>query len=119
MCYDSRHMEVSPVQYPTITVDGKPLEVKFRLGDLLRLKKNEEIDLIDGAEVLKLKNSEAMVRSLTMLSYGLAHIGKYTAEQLADSFTLSDISLISDVLTKALSLVPAQAKTQEAPTPIQ
>lgn len=105
-----------PVEYPTVKFnDGTQVEVKFRCGDIIRLKKDHQIDL---GEQVKLDWTDSMQRSLTILSAGIAHQVKKTADELADLVdwaNLGNVSIaINDAIKKAsaqITLAASQAKT--------
>jgi hypothetical protein len=100
--YDLRNMEIDPVTYPTVTLDGKSYEVKFRCGDILRLKKDKDIDLLGGITE-QLKGADAMNRTLELLASGLAHTqAGFTAEQLADMVDLAQLKTVAETVTAAL-----------------
>jgi hypothetical protein len=114
-------MELDPVTYPTVTLDGKAYEVKFRCGDILRLKKDKGVDLLAGISE-QLKGADAMNRTLELLASGLAHTqAGFTAEQLADMIDLAQLKNIAETVTAALLKAVPQAKpgTPESKPAIQ
>jgi hypothetical protein len=89
----------SPVADPTITIDGKAVEVKFKLSMAKRLKKEYNIDLRIG---VKEENVAALLdQILAMLSLGISHTVKMTPDELAERFDYGDIPLISEVISEA------------------
>ena len=113
LCYDSRNMELDPVQYPTVTLEGKTYEVKFRCGDILRLKKDKQIDLLGGITET-LKGSDAMSRTLELLAAGLSHTqAGFTADQLADMVDLAELKTVAETVTAALLKAVPQAKPEK------
>lgn len=98
------------MQYPTVTLEGKAYEVKFRCGDILRLKKDKQIDLLGGITET-LKGADAMNRTLELLASGLAHTqAGFTAEQLADMVDLAELKTVAETVTAALLKAVPQVK---------
>jgi hypothetical protein len=98
-------MEIDPIHYPTVLIDGKQVEVKFRCGDILRMKK-AGVDIFEAA---KLKGAEAVERMLTLLQYGVAHQMQKTVEELADGIDLGNLAIYSLAVTEAIKKVSPQA----------
>jgi hypothetical protein len=89
----------APVSHPTIVIDGKAVEVKFKLSMAKRLKKEYNIDLRVG---VKEDNVAVLLDNmLAMLSIGISHSVKMSPDELADRFDYGDISLISEVISEA------------------
>lgn len=98
--------QTDPIQYPTVTFnDGTTVEVKFRCGDIIRLKKDHHIDL---AEQVKLDWSESMTRSLTILSAGIAHQVKKSADDLADLIDWANLGAVTTAINEAVKKASAQ-----------
>jgi hypothetical protein len=107
---------ISPIEYPKITLDGKSYEVKFRVGDIIRLKKDHGIDI---SIKLDLKGIEAFSTGIQMLSAGLAHEVQFSVDQLADMIPLAEFPTVLQAVTQALAKATPQAVTTPSPTPIQ
>ena len=106
-----------PVEYPRITLGGETFTVKFRSGDIIRLKKNHQIDLFEmGLE--QLKGVEALQRTLMLFSAGISHQVTKTLEEIADLVDLADVPRVAEAINAAISKAAPQAKpaTQTAPT---
>lgn len=100
-----------PIEYPTVLIDGKPVEVKFRCGDIIRLKRDHGIDI---AEVKELKGADALEHTLKMLSAGISHKVQKSSDELMDLVDLADFMKIADAVTGAIKKAFPQAKTTEA-----
>ena len=93
-----------PITYPTVRIDGQDVEVKFRCGDLIRMKKSG-LDLNEAKAAIE----EQMEKALTVLSFGIAHTGlKITPEELADKIDLSAFGNVSVAINQAISKAMAQ-----------
>lgn len=119
MCYDSRHMDIhsDPISYPKIRLrdDKKEYELRFPLNVVIRLKKEQGIDV---AQQSNLAGVDALERMLVMLSVGLAHSRAVTVDELAQQFDLRDVKWIGDLLGEALKPV-SQAIAAANPIPDQ
>lgn len=104
-----------PIQYPKILLDGESVEVKFRCGDLIRLKK----DGVDIGAMGEVKGVDAIERTLKLLSAGIAHHVKKSTEDLADLVDLVDFPKVAAAINEALKKATPQATTPEATTSIQ
>jgi hypothetical protein len=98
-------MQNDPIQYPTVSIDGTPVEVKFRCGDIIRLKKAG----VDIGDLSPVKGVEAMERTLTFLQHGIAHQMKKTVDELADSVDLANLPAIGEAINEALKKASPQA----------
>lgn len=95
-----------PIQYPTVAFnDGTTVEVKFRCGDILRLKKVHQIDL---AEKVTLDWDANMTRSLTILSAGIAHQMQKSADDLADLVDWANLGAVTAAINEAVKKASAQ-----------
>jgi hypothetical protein len=98
--------------YPTIEIDGQPVQVIFKLGDVMRLKREHGIDILA-------RDLDNIERTLTILSVGISHSIKVTAEELGDMFDFGDIAYVGEIVaeaTKKVSLeaaIPAQQRAQQ------
>lgn len=101
-----------PIVYPKIHIAGELVEVKFRCGDIIRLQK----DGVDIGEMRQLKGVEAMQQTLKMLSAGIAHQTKKTADELADLIDLAELPAIANAIGEALKKASPQATAQPATT---
>jgi len=107
-----------PVQYPTVVIDGKPIEVKFRCGDIIRLKKEKEIELTSlGLNAMEF--SAKVERMMTLLSVAVSHAVQKTPEELADLFDLAQLSEVDRALGEAIKKAFPQATAQSTPTTVQ
>lgn len=105
---------LDPNEYPKINLGGTDYEVKFRCSDILKLKKEQNIDLLVQAE---LKGTDVVERLLLTLSVGLRHAKEFTVEQLADMVDLGDIQRIANIISQAVN--PAtQKRTETRPAPV-
>lgn len=102
-------MDNDPIQYPTVVIDGQPVAVKFRCGDIIRLKE-AGIDIGDMKEV---KGIEAMRRTLTFLQHGIAHQVKKTVEELSDAVDLASLPAIGNAINEALKKASPQPPATE------
>ncbi len=105
-------MENDPIQYPTVLIDGTPVEVKFRCGDIIRLKK-EGVDIGNLGEV---KGVDAMQRTLTFLQHGIAHQMKKTVDELADAVDLAQLPVIANAINEALKKASPQTPAAQTET---
>lgn len=96
---------MDPIQYPTVKIDGIDVEVKFRCGDIIRMKKNG----LDIGDTTPVKGAEAMERTLTFLQHGIAHQMKKTVDELADAVNLADLPVIALAVTESIKKVSPQA----------
>lgn len=96
---------MDPIHYPTVKIDGQDVEVKFRCGDIIRMKKAG----IDIGDTTPVKGADAMERTLTFLQHGIAHQMKKTVEELADAVNLSDLPVIALAVTESIKKVSPQA----------
>lgn len=101
-----------PIQYPTLTLGAETFEVRFRCGDIIRLKKDHGIDI---GEVKQLKGSDALEYTLLLLSAGIAHQAKKTVEELADMVDLAELPKVSAALTEALKKASPQTPAEVKP----
>lgn len=112
-------MTPDPIQYPKVQIGPDLVEVKFRCGDIIRLQK-AGIDIADMSEV---RGVAAMERALTLLSAGIAHQTKKTAEELGDLIDLADLPKVSEAIgeafRKAFSQPAASQTTQDRAPAIQ
>jgi len=104
---------LDPIEYPKINLGGTDYEVKFRCSDILKLKKEQNIDLLVQAE---LKGADVIERLLLTLAVGLRHTKEFTVEQLADMVDLGDIQRVANIISKAVNpATQRQTGTQPAP----
>jgi hypothetical protein len=108
-------MEPDPISYPKLTIDGQEVEVKFRIGDLIRLKKDAGVDLLDSSASNQKKGTDLLEYSMMLLSHGIAHSMKKTAEELYDCFDLSQLPDISNAIRESLEKASARAKVLVQP----
>jgi len=99
-------MQADPVKYPTVQVGDRTFTVKFRTGDVIRLKTDHNIDL---GEQVTVKGAEALSRTLLILQSGIAHQAAVTVEELADAIEYAQIPEINVAIIEAISKVTAQA----------
>ena len=102
-----------PIEYPRITLCGEIFEVKFRSGDIIRLKKDNKIDLFEmGKE--KLTGIDALERTLVLFQAGISHQATKTIEEIGNIVDLADVPLVAEAINRAISKASPQAK--ELPT---
>jgi hypothetical protein len=94
-----------PIHYPTVDIDGAKVEVKFRCGDIIRMKKAN----IDIGDKTALKGADAIERMLTFLQYGLSHAMTITVDSLADKIDLAQLPVYTLAVNEALKKVSPQA----------
>jgi len=88
---------VDPIEYPRIFLEGQSIEIKFRIGDLIRLKKSG----IDIGDVTPVKGVEAYERMMAMLQAGVAHTLKKSVEELSEIITVAEFPLITEAVNAA------------------
>lgn len=96
-----------PIQYPTVNLGGQVVEVKFRVGDIIRLKKEHQIDITEKREM---KGVEAFEHIVVMLQAGIAHKIQKSTDEIADLIDLADLSSVTDAITGAMGKAFPQAK---------
>lgn len=102
------NQQPDPVIYPTVVIDGKPIEVKFRCGDIIRLKKVHQIEI----EKLDTGNlASNLEQSLTILSAGISHAITKTTDELADAIDFTDFKDIAAAIGESLKKAIPQTKT--------
>jgi len=117
---------VDPIVYPRIMLDGQSIEIKFRIGDLIRLMKSG-IVVEDKTPV---KGAEAYERTLAMLQAGVAHAMEKTPEELSLMVTIAEFPLITEAVNAAFDQArnqqemvnarhPKPEKTPDTPAPVQ
>lgn len=99
-------MDTDPIQYPTIQLGNEIFVVKFRVGDIIRLKKEHQIEL---GEMTTLKGAEAFEQMLILLQAGIAHQAKKTVDELADLVDLAEFPVYTDAVTQALKKASPRA----------
>ena len=93
------------IEYPTITLGDPPrvapeeFTVRYRAGDIIRLKKNHNINLLGKMEF---NLSEGLDTSMAILAAGVAHQKQFTVEEIAD---LVDFACIGEVIAGILEAV--------------
>lgn len=97
-----------PIEYPTLTLGGERFEVKFRSGDIIRLKKTNSIDLFQmGKETLT--GVEALERTLVLLAAGISHQATKTVEELGNLVDLADVPRVAQAINTAILKAAPQA----------
>jgi hypothetical protein len=105
-----------PVEYPKITLGGEIFEVKFRSGDVIRLKKDLKIDLFEmGRETLT--GIDALERTLTLLQAGISHQCTKTLEEIGNLVDLADVPRVAEAINKAISKAATQATAPQPEPP--
>jgi hypothetical protein len=105
------HLEPVIQTYPTIQIEGRQIEVRFKLGDVLRLQKEHGIDI--------LAPDFGVERTLTILAMGISHEIHKTPQELGDLFDFGDISYVGEIVSQALkkvsteAAIPAQQRAQQ------
>jgi hypothetical protein len=96
-----------PVKYPTVRLDGKDYELKFRASDLVNLQKNHSIDLFVPVEV---KGVAALEKLGIIIAAAIAHTGAaLTPEQVMDSIELGEVPIYSLAVIEAQKKVSPEA----------
>lgn len=86
-----------PIVYPRILLEGQWIEIKFRIGDLIRLSKAG----LDIGDITPVKGAQAYERSMLMLQAGVAHSLQKTVEELSDMITISELPVITEAVNAA------------------
>lgn len=90
-----------PVSHPTVKLGDAEYPVKFRLYDLVELRKTHDIDLFVKTEVSGL---DAVVRIAKVLSAGIAHVTDMSFEDVMKNIELTELPIF------ALAIAEAQKK---------
>lgn len=110
----------SPVEYPTVTVDGQKYAVKFSNRTLYRLDK-DGVDLAQFASKLKSGSvGVSMIYDLLAAAIQVPkHVPRFSAEDLADVVPTAEATrAVLDAMGKAQP--PAEMKlTEPAANPLQ
>ncbi len=116
-------MEISedPVVYPKIRLrcDRKEYELRFPLDALIRLKKEQGIDVAQKSELVGV---DALERMLVMVQVGISHSRQISIEELSKQVDLRDMKYVGDLMTEALKPVSqaiAETSQPERPQAIQ
>lgn len=111
-----------PTNYPKLKVGSEELEVLFRCGDIIRLKKEHKIDALarppkgDAAlDWVHPMDQMDMEQTCQMLAAGLAHIKKFDPLELADLIPFSDFPLVMQAIIGAILKVRTQAMQVNQP----
>jgi len=106
-----------PIQYPTVNLGGKKVEVKFRCGDIIRLKKTYGVEL----EKVDLKGADAIERAMILLAVGVHHaMPDVTPDSVADLVDLSQLKGISEAIAESIKkALPPQETGATNPPSIQ
>ncbi len=103
---------MDPVNYPTVTFDGKEYPVKFRLSDVVRMQ-HEGVDLFNKGAYID--REQAMWRYSHMIAAGIRHIAPdVTWEDVANKMPWPEIVASAVKVNEALGKVLAQAMGSEA-----
>lgn len=106
---------VDPIEYPKIRLADQEYEIKFRCGDIIRMKK----DGIDLYALPKLGGVEQIEMLFKLLSHGLAHAkAGFGPEELADLVDLSRLVEVDQVIGNAIKKASPQAMAA-ATAPVQ
>lgn len=95
------------IEYPKISLDGQAYEVRFRIGDIIRLKKEHGLVL---GEHLKLAGDDGLENAMKVLSAGLAHAIILTPEQIADKIDLASFGEVIFTVIEAMGKVSDRSK---------
>lgn len=97
-----------PISYPTVKINGQEVELKFRCGDVIRMKK-AGIDFFSLGEARK--GVDAVEFLLNLLSHCVAHKMDVTAEQLGNMIDYSpeQMHLIDIAIGEAIKKASARA----------
>lgn len=80
-----RQMKHDPIEYPKVSIGGKEYEVKYRVGDVILLKKQFGIDILK--ERKDAESDEALNHTVTMLAVGISHATGNTGQALTESIS--------------------------------
>jgi hypothetical protein len=99
------------ISYPTIVLGGQEIPIKFRLGDVIRLKKNYSIDVekLDFGSTL----AEFADKVSVLLSAAVAHQVSYSPEQISDMVDMGDMLDLSRKMGEAIKKAIPQVKEAE------
>lgn len=107
--------EIDPTEFPRVILGSETYEVKFRCGDVIRLKKECQIDVFtmftkpeDGGPP-KITGIDGMERTFLLLSYGLSHEKSFKPDELADLVGFERMAEMSIAVMQALGKAFAQA----------
>lgn len=109
-------MEHDPVEYPKVQVGAELVEVRFTCGSIIRLKKEQGIDLEELAKQT-VKGADAIERTVKLLAAGIAHSVKMTTEELADKIDLRELPVYAAAINEALKKAAPQASSEPKPKP--
>src|SRR5689334_4823116 len=104
-----------PIEYPKVSIAGDVIPVKFRCGDIIRLQQAG----IDIGKMDPVQGVEAMRRTLTLLSHGIAHHAQYSVDQLADLIDLAELPTVADAINEAFRKASAQPTAASSNSPVQ
>jgi hypothetical protein len=97
-----------PQKHPTVRLDGKDYELKFRVSDVVKLQKDHKIDLFVPAEV---SGIEALQKLGAVIAAGIAHTGEgITPEQVMDSMELGEVAVYALAVAEAQKKVSPEAQ---------
>jgi hypothetical protein len=99
-------MEHDPVQYPRIELGGVDYELKFRSGDVVKLFREHQIDLMERSES---RGAAALDRMQKIFQAGVAHQVSLTLEEIGNLIPLERTLEVQLVISQALSKVMAEA----------
>jgi glutathione S-transferase len=102
---------MDPVQYPTVSIDDKQYQLKFRKSDIVRLQ-HEGVDLLDPVGFQD--RSQTLWMLSHMIAAGIAHAAPFTWEEITDKMDWGDLAAASKAVAEALGKVLAQVNGELA-----
>jgi hypothetical protein len=96
------------IQYPTVQIGDKTFTVKFRGCDIVRIKNETQIDLLEQNAV-QLTGADGIEKLLKIFSHAVAHQEQVTAEWLSENADLAQLHEMGAAITSALIKARAQA----------
>lgn len=102
---------MDPIQYPKVTIGEKEYTVRFRCGDVVRLK-------AQGVDFAAMKDgfADKVEDAMKLLSAGISHEASISAESLGDMIDLAELPTISAVIGEALRKASPQETPSTKPT---
>lgn len=96
-----------PQKHPTVRIDGKDYELKFRVSDLVNLQKKHNIDLFIPVET---KGVAAVEKLGIIIAAAITHTGAgLTPEQVMDSIELGEVPIYALAVAEAQKKVSPEA----------
>jgi len=108
-----------PISYPKIEIGGDTVEVKFRAGDIIRLKKLG----VDIGNLEAVRGADAIERASKLIAAGISHAKgvknsdqlEALANEIADELDLPAFKAAGDAVNESLKKAFPQAVNGSAP----